>query len=118
MADPNTQVVTVEGVGAFVCRRRTMRVAVAISAEYNRLTEGAEIVSPEFAGVCNFMAYLRVIVITGPDGWNPYDVDPDDNEAMDVLRKVYVAIKDAEARFRGKPGKEPQVQSEGSGGVD
>ena len=118
MRDLNTQIVTVEGVGSFVCRRRTMRVAIAITAEYNRLTEGAENVSHEFAGICNFMAYLRTIVVSGPDDWSPYDVDPDDGEAMDRLRQVYQAIKDSEARFRAKPGQEPQESGEGSSGVD
>lgn len=114
----DTQVVMVDGIGSFVCRRRTMRVAIAISAEYNRLTEGADNIGPEFAGICNFMAYLRAMVVSGPDNWAPYDIDPEDNDAMDELRKVYMAIKDAEARFRKKPGSEPQGASPGVSGVD
>lgn len=118
MRDLTTFPVAVEGIGTFHCRRRTMRVAIAISAEYNRLTEGAAEVSAEFAGICNFMAYLAVVVAKGPPDWTPYDVDPDDGEAMDRLRQVYQAIKDSEARFRAKTGKEPQESGAGTSGVD
>ena len=118
MRDLHTQVVMVDGIGSFVCRRRTMRVAIAISAEYNRLTEGSENIGPEFAGICNFMAYLRAMVVAGPDDWAPYDIDPEDTEAMDQLRQVYLAIKDAEARFRKQPDGQPEKPGTGTGGVD
>lgn len=118
MRDPHTQVVNVDGIGSFVCRRRTMRVAIAISAEYNRLTEGSENIGPEFAGICNFMAYLRAMIVSGPDDWAPYDIDPEDTEAMDRLRQVYLAIKDAEARFRKQPDGKPEKPGTGAGGVD
>lgn len=118
MRDPNLHTVAVDGIGTFQCRRRTMRAAIAITAEYNRLTEGADVVSPEFAGICNFMAYLSAMIASGPAGWDPYSVDPDDEGAMDKLRQVYTACKDAEARFRVTPGSEPQAKSEGPSGVD
>lgn len=99
-ANEQTAVVTVDGIGVFRYRRRTMRTAVAINAEYNRLTEGAQAVSSEFAGLCDFLAYLRVMIVEAPDDWDPYAVDPDSEEEVGRLNRVYRAIKDAEARFR------------------
>jgi hypothetical protein len=118
MRDPNTFTVAVEGVGSFTCRRRTMRTAIAITAEYNRLTEGAEQVTDEFAGICNFISYLKVIIVAGPADWDPYLADPDSEADMDKMRKVYVAVKDAEARFRASPGADAQKPGAGAGGVD
>lgn len=109
---PDTFSVAIEGVGTLTCRRRTMRTAVAMAAEYNRLTEGAEVVPPEFDGLCNFLAYLKVMVVDGPDGWDPYAVDPEDPDAMARLRLAYSGIQDAEGRFRS--GAKPQPEGEGA----
>lgn len=108
MRDPATFTVAVDGVGSFTCRRRTMRTAIAITAEYNRLTEGAEQVPDEFAGICNFIAYLKAMVVAGPGDWDPYLADPDSEADMERLRKVYVAVKDAEGRFRAGAGADAQ----------
>lgn len=109
-----TSVVTVDGIGVFRYRRRTMRTAVAINAEYNRLTEGAQAVSGEFAGLCDFLAYLTVMIVEAPDGWDPYAVDPDSEEEVGRLNRVYRAIKDAEARFRAGTGSERPSQGKGA----
>jgi hypothetical protein len=118
MVSPDSFPVVVEGVGTLICKKRTVRVAVAITAEYNRLTEGAEEVSGEFASVCNFLAYLKVVVISGPEGWDPYGVDPDAESEMEVLHKAYRAIKEAEGRFREKPDAKPKGPSAGSEPID
>jgi hypothetical protein len=118
MRDPTTFPVTVDGVGSFVCRRRTMRTAIAITAEYSRLTEGMEQVPVAFAGICNFIAYLKVMVLTGPSDWDPYLTDPDSQTDMDRMGEVYAAVKDAEGRFRAGAGKDPQGTSPGTVGVD
>lgn len=102
------QTVTVEGVGSFQIQRRTMRVQLQIASEYNRLVEGADQVSAELGALASFMAFLKVMVVSGPDGWDPYGVDADDAEAQATLRKVYSAIDDADARFREKPQEKPQ----------
>jgi hypothetical protein len=104
MRDPHVFTVAVDGVGSFTCRRRTMRTAIAITAEYNRLTEGAEHVPEDFAGICNFIAYLKAMIIHGPGDWDPYQADPDSAADMDKLRQVYMAIKEAEGRFRQSAG--------------
>jgi len=115
---PDTFPVVVDGVGTLICKRRTVRVAVAVTAEYNRLTEGAEDVSGEFSSVCNFLSYLKVVVVSGPESWDPYGVDPDSEEEMEVLHKAYRAIKDAEGRFRAKPVANPEVPGSGPESVD
>jgi hypothetical protein len=96
----DTFVVDVDGVGSFECRRRTMRVEVARQAEFCRLTEGLQSIPEEFAGVCNFLAYLKVMIAKGPDGWDVDDVDPEDQEQLKKLREVHAAIQTAERRFR------------------
>lgn len=100
--------VQVEGVGAFEIQRRTMRVQVAISAEYNRLTEGAAQVSPALDGLASFLSYLAVMVVKAPDDWDVYAIDPDDPEAIERAQKVYRALVDAEARFREGAGEDAQ----------
>lgn len=118
MRAPNTFPVNVDGVGTFECRRRTMRVAVVITAEYNRLTEGADHVGPELGTVCNILAYLKGMVISGPDGWDPYEADPDSPDDMGKIEKVYSAIKAEEGRFRTGAGAQPQGQGAGGEPVD
>ncbi len=104
--------VNVEGIGNFVCRRRTMRVAVAISAEYNRLTEGASTVSKELDAIADFLSFLAVVVVSGPEGWDPYLCDPDSAQEIERLQSVYRAIKDAEARFRAGADKDAEKSGE------
>lgn len=116
-----TQVVNVDGVGSFEVSQRTVRQALAISAEYNRLTEGAEMVAPDFQAVCDMMSYLVVMVVKAPDDWGDvYLMDPDDEEAMLKVRAVYSALRAAEARFRYPAGGDAKKPSEGvqpDGGV-
>lgn len=114
MKGPDTFVVEVPDVGSFECRRRTMRVAIAITAEYNRLTEGAPVVSDEFNWLCSFVSYLKVMIVEGPEGWNVDEVNPDSEEEMATLNKVYREVKAAEARFRAGGGSEPKAEGEGA----
>lgn len=111
---PDTYPVNVDGLGTFQCRRRTMRVAVAITAEYNRLTEGADQVGPELGSVCNILAFLKTVVADAPDGWDPYAADPDSPDEMAKIEKVYSAIKVEEGRFRNEAGAQPKGQSQGN----
>lgn len=110
----DTFVVDVPGVGAFECRRRNMRTALRITAEYNRLTEGDSNPPEQFAGICNFLAYLKVMVIEGPEGWDVDETDPDSDEEIATLREVFSAIAAEEARFRGSRKGKPQKAGEGA----
>lgn len=104
MASPKTFTLHVSGVGAFECRRRVMRTAVQLAAEYNRLVEGDPNPPAYFSELCNFLAYLKVMIVSGPDGWDVDNVDPDSEAEMTALREVYDAITAEEARFRQGPG--------------
>ena len=106
--------VNVPNVGAFVCRRNTIRTSAARFAEFARLTEGLSPIPPEFEGICNFLSYLRVMIIRGPDGWDPYALDADDESTWATLSTVYEAVKAAEARFRAGAGGQPQGAGEGT----
>ncbi len=113
-----TFTVQVDDVGAFECRRRTMRVQVAISAEYNRLVEGAETVSRSLDAMASFLAYLQAMIINGPDDWDAYAIDPDDPDEVDQLQRVYAAIQAEEARFRKGRQPKPEAESKGISKVD
>lgn len=102
----STFVVNVDGVGTFECQRRTMRVAVAIGVEYARLTEGLEDVPENLERMCNVLAYLKSMIVSGPAGFDVYETDPDDKGEIAKLTKVYDAISEGEARFRKGPGKD------------
>jgi len=114
MAAARTYTVTVDGVGDFVCQRRTMRVALAISAEYNRLTGGAETVASEFSATCSVVAFLSAVVTDAPAGWDLFLLDPDSPEDMDGILKVYTAVKAEEGRFLGRADAEPKAEGEGA----
>ena len=114
MRTPDTILVHVDGLGTFEVRRRTMRVAIAITAEYNRLTEGADQVGPELGSVCNILAYLKGMIVSAPDDWDPYALDPDSADDMALIEQVYSAIKADEGRFRTGAGAQPQ--GPGTGG--
>lgn len=113
-----TFTVQVDGVGAFECRRRTMRVQVAIAAEYNRLVEGAESISRSLDSMASFMSYLQAMIVDAPEGWDAYAVDPDDPDEVEQLQQVYAAIQAAEARFRKGRKPKPEAASEGAVEVD
>lgn len=104
----------VPGIGTFLCRRNTVRTSAARYAEFARLTEGVSPIPPEFEGICNFLSYLRVMIVRGPDGWDPYELDADDEGAWETLSKVHEAVKAAEARFRDGARAKPEAARPGS----
>ena len=107
MPIPKTFTLHVPHVGTFECRRRVMRTAVQIAAEFNRLVEGDPNPPPYFAELCNFLAYLKVMIVAGPDGWDVDNVDPESEAEMTALREVYEAMTAEEARFRRDAGADP-----------
>lgn len=109
-----THVVDVAGVGSFEVRRPIMRTAIAVEVEYARLTEGIEVVPPDLAYICRVLSYLKVMVVSAPDGWDVDNVDPYDEGEVSKLREVHDALTEAEARFRQGAGKESQTSSEGT----
>jgi hypothetical protein len=110
---PDTHVVEVEGVGSFEVRRPIMRTAIRIEVEYSRLTEGLETVPDELSFLCRIMAYLKVMIVSGPDDWDVDNCDPYTETEVTRLREVYDALNAAEARFRSKSDPKPQAEGEG-----
>lgn len=111
---PDTHIVEVEGVGSFECRRPVMRTAIRIEVEYSRLTEGLENVPDDLSYLCRIMAYLKVMIASGPDGWDVDNTDPYSEAEVTRLREVYDALNAAEARFRGKPEAKPEGEGAGT----
>ena len=107
----------VPGVGSFEIRRRAMAVSIAVTAEYNRLTEGQDVVSDFFGRFCTVYATLKVLIVSGPRGWDLDEMDPDDEQSYETMNKVFAAIRAQEDSFRRGISAERQSAGEGSGGV-
>jgi hypothetical protein len=105
----DTYPITVESVGTFECRRRTLRVEIKIGAEFSRLTEGEEKIPSWLRELCEVVSTVKVLVAKGPDGFDVDAMDPQDEETFGKLMAVYSAITAAEARFRTKPEIHPQA---------
>lgn len=114
MRGPKTFQVNVDNVGTFECRRRVMRTAINIEVEYARLTQGVTGLDVETQYFCRILAYLKAMVISGPDGWDIDDMDPDDAGESQRLQEVFAAIKAEDERFRGGAKPDPAPESEGA----
>jgi hypothetical protein len=109
-----TFTVDVPDVGAFECAVRDMRTALAISAEFNRLTEGQDELSPLFEAVCEIHAYLKVMIKHAPDDWDLDGADPDSEGDQRRILIVYDAIRAAERTFRSRATGDTKKPSEGT----
>ena len=98
-----TYPVTVENIGTFECRRRTLRVEIKIGAEYARLTEGEEKIPAWFRELCEIVSALKCLIVKGPDGFSIDDMDAGEEESFEKLVAIYSAILSEERRFRTKP---------------
>lgn len=122
-------VVNVDGVGVFVFGHRTTRNQIAIECEYSRLTESLPFVTDFLGRLATRMADLKVLTVSQPKGWGktPAGEPTDDIDEMDgfdedtyaLIDKVWSALRDKEAAFRGKPvGTEaPREDDVGDGGT-
>jgi hypothetical protein len=98
----NVFVETVDGVGQFTFRRRTMRLEFATQAERARLSEGAP-VTPYMAMFIEAFADLKVMLVDPPDGWGPEaldELDPFDDAVYGRVLKVWSALRGKEETFR------------------
>jgi hypothetical protein len=109
----DTYMVEVPDVGSFEVRRPVMRTAIRMEVEYARLTEGVENLPVDLQVICRIMSYLKVMVVSGPDGWDVDNLDPYSDQDTAKLREVYDAITAEEARFRS--GGKVQPEAEGAG---
>ncbi len=92
--------VTVEGVGTFSFARRTMRDELRLSAEYSRITEGADPVPQWFDFIATAIAALKVLTVSAPDGWDVDQMDPLDDTTYDRITSVFRALREKEGSFR------------------
>ncbi|MBN6729293.1 hypothetical protein [Burkholderia multivorans] len=91
---------TADGIGEFRARRRTMRLELAIAAEFARLTEGVEKPTEFLALVAGWISQLKVLTVSAPDGWDILAMDPLEDDTYSKLAMVYAAFRDAETKAR------------------
>jgi hypothetical protein len=104
----------VDGIGTFQFLPRTLRAEIKIGVEFSRLTEGED-VPGWLSDLCEVVATLKTLTSAAPEGWDVEGMDPKDPTAFERLHRVYRALTDAEARFRGGPESEPQAPGTGAG---
>lgn len=107
MAMTRTLTTTIEGIGQFTFKRRTMRDEIAIGAAQERLTEGQD-VSEGFRRLTYMLAALEVLTIEAPDTWDLMRMDPLAPDAFERIGLVYGGLREAEDRFRSGASGQPQ----------
>src|SRR5690349_9577176 len=98
--------VTIEGIGNFSFALRMMRDELKIAAEFSRLTEGVETPTPYLSTIAGWIASLKVLIVSCPDGWlktldgrptsNLDEIDPLDEDTYAKLMKVHSALREKE----------------------
>jgi len=94
-----TYPVTVEGVGDFVFRRRTMRDQVRIEAETGRIL-GGPCEDGELIQAAAAIATLAVLTASAPDVFDVAEIDPLDRDQVKTLFSVFEGLREAENSFR------------------
>lgn len=120
--DPNAAlIVPVEGIGVFTFAMRSLGNQFKIESEYCRLTEGLSNVTVFLGNLAQTVADLSVLVVSGPAGWSSREdilnKDAYSPEVYEQLQKVWGALRDKEASFRGLA-PEPEAGGEGDVGDD
>ena len=95
-----TYTVDVEEVGAFTVSRRNMRAEIAISSEFNRLTDGQDNLSDSLSTFAMMVATVKVLVLEAPEGWSVDDMDPFEPSSYLRVTRVFRAIREREEFFR------------------
>lgn len=108
----------VEGVGHFVFARRTMRDEMRIAAEFSRLTEGVETPTNFLATVAGWIATLKVLTVSAPDGWDLDEMNPLDDDVFARIGGVNKALRTREGQFRAPKGTAGQNGGQAAGGHD
>lgn len=99
MTLPNVYPVTVDGIGEFVFKRRTMRLQLAIEVETARLSEGVALPN-DVAIFIAAVAELKVLTEAAPKGWAPDEADPYEPEAYSKIIRAWRALSEKEGSFR------------------
>lgn len=106
--DPNAALlVPVDGIGVFTFAMRSLERQFRIEAEYCRLTEGLPQVTTFLGNLAQSVADIACLLVSGPPGWASRDEilakDAFDPDTYKDLQKVWSALRDKEAEFRGQP---------------
>lgn len=112
---PTTFALEVEGIGAFTFKRRRLRDGLAIQREYSDIMGACLTPIDGFVAAANWVATLRVLTVSAPDGWDLEAMDPDDDGDVKKMAAVYGALRAREDTFRGraKPGGEAGGEAAG-----
>lgn len=102
--------IPVEGVGKFVFAKRKMADEIAIQREYASMLQGVE-PTPQLDNLASWIAVLGTLTVRAPEDWDIDEMDPLDPETFNKLRKVYLALVDAERSFRGGKKVAPEAAS-------
>lgn len=92
----------VEGVGRFRFRQRKMADEMEIQRLYADYIGGV-IPTQWLALLAEYQSALRVLTVAGPDDWDLDTLDPLEPETYNKLRRVFIALRECEERFRGRP---------------
>ncbi len=106
MKTDKTFPLSIEGIGQFAFRHRTLRDDMRIASEYSRLTEGVETPTKALDVFADIVSTLKVLSVEAPKGWTPAeldDMDPLDPETYTRLVSVYNALREKETFFRQTP---------------
>lgn len=101
-ASKNNFTVEVEGIGPFTFGHRTMRDQFRIDTEIARLTEGLDYVPEYLLIAAGAVAAIKVLGVSFPDGWNPEQLDPLEEDSYRQLLAVHAALREQERTFRGQ----------------
>lgn len=120
--DPNAGlIVPVEGIGTFTFAMRTIGNQFKIESEYCRLTDGVPEVTVFLGNLAQSVADISVLVVSGPKGWasreDILNKDAYTPETYEQINRVWSALRDKEASFRGIQ-TEPQEGGQGDVGDD
>lgn len=92
--------VSIDTIGDFVFRKRTIRDQIRIESEASRIT-GGPVQDKDLRDVALAMATLLVLTDQGPGGWDVEALDPLDKDSAAQLWLVFGGLRTAEEKFRG-----------------
>lgn len=103
-SETNVFVETVEGIGQFTFRQRNMRLEIQAKVERQRLSEGVALEGDAFLAMfIEAIADLKIMIVDGPPGWKPADLDeldPFDDESYTRTLTIWGALRGKEETFR------------------
>lgn len=113
LAQPTDFFEDVEGIGRFRFARRKMADEVQIQRLFSEYTGGIQ-ATAWLLTLGEYLSTLRVLTVSAPANWDLDDMDPLDEDTYSKIARVFIALREREETFRGRPRK----TSEGSSAQD